>query len=129
MEEYLETIVTVLIGLGAFLISALRKKKASGTKSVENGEKLQLIEEDNNEVYEPFSEYKKVNNITNSQNSNEHVIHHKNEIGDENHQVNEISDQNNTPNNLRKTLKQKTKRRFNARKAIIYSTIIDKKYS
>ncbi len=127
MEGYLETIVTVLIGLGAVLISALNKKKESGAPSGEPGEELQYIEEVDD--YPISASFEKEPNEKNKIVYSENNHNEKEKVNNIYQSERTVVNQNKLQDKDKKPLKQSAKYKFNARKAIIYSTIINRKYS
>ncbi|PLX17869.1 MAG: hypothetical protein C0599_13140 [Salinivirgaceae bacterium] len=144
MEDYLETIITIIIGLGAFLISALRKKKPNVEKSdsfLENwveGEDSPFEAEITNEDEDDFDEssgsdkdiYEKYNQ-TESEFLKQTAMRETTSINDPPGQT--LFDQNISEKSesetyfLKEQKKAKKKVKFDGKKAIIYSEIINRK--
>ncbi|WP_462281712.1 hypothetical protein [Salinivirga cyanobacteriivorans] len=141
MEEFLETIITVLIGLGAFLISAFRKRKSTKESNpAENNEVNEFFsdEEDeyiNSENYIFTSEEEENIKMADSVNSKEDSAMPEEFSANDPPEKEKQRPEKllyNSPEKHSKSkavLKQSRKQGFNARKAIIYATIINRKYS
>ncbi len=141
MEDFLETIITVLIGLGVFLISAFRKRKsAKGTNAAEDQEINDFFSDEKDQYYTDEADMataveENKYNMSDSENKKE------NTVMPEEFSANDPPDQEkrnpvrtlyNSPgkNSKSKAVMQQSKKQgFNARKAIIYATIINRKYS
>lgn len=126
MEEYIETIITILIGLGALLISAVRKKREPQSVAVQFDDSDSMFDADNqgleSEMHEQVSENgdnNKFNNTINNQAmSKDFASINDPPIGEESTAT--LSGNG----NIRKILGQP----FNARRAIIYHEIINRKH-
>jgi|SRR6056297_1402267 len=141
MEEFLETIITVLIGLGAFLISAFRKRKNTKESNPAENREINDFFSDEEDEYNHTEDYifnsEKEENMkmTDPENSKEDTAMPEefsaNDPPEKEKQRPEKTSYN-FPEKYSKSkavLKQSRKQGFNARKAIIYATIINRKYS
>ena len=141
MEEFLETIITVLIGLGALLISAFRKRKSpKETNAADNQEINDFFSEEEDQNYtddDTVARYaeKKGLNISAPENIKESTAMPEefsaNDPPKKEKQRPEKTLYNSPAKHSKSkaVLKQSRKHGFNARKAIIYATIINRKYS
>lgn len=140
MEEFLETIITVLIGLGALLISAFRKRKSpKETNAADNQEINDFFSEEEDQYYTdedmaaPHAE-KNGLNISGLENIKESTaMPEEFSANDPPKKEKQRPEKTlyNSPEKHSKSkavLKQSKKQGFNARKAIIYATIINRKY-
>lgn len=138
MEDYIETLITVLIGLGAFLISALRKKRPKEENTNINSEIW--FEEENIDEKMSFEDVKSsnpneenvyANNNDDFINQKSTAMGNKTSINDPpeynlaGQKISEISE--NDTSNLMEQKNTKKKKAFDGKKAIIYSTIINRK--
>mgnify|MGYP006275156813 CR=1 FL=1 len=149
MEEFLETIITILVGLGAFLISALRKRKGTKPKTQtsyqteqdydfekeynpkEESYSFENADEEEEEVYKPLSEtWREELEENEDEYTGEEAPIEKETMFKEGESV--LNKSHYAPektNKKRAVLQQNSKHKFDARKAIIYATIINRKYS
>eukprot|EP01156_Anaeramoeba_ignava_P006922 Anaeramoba_ignava/a350012_24.p3 GENE.a350012_24~~a350012_24.p3 ORF type:complete len:130 (-),score=16.87 a350012_24:1045-1434(-) len=127
MEEYLETFITLLIGLAAFVISVLGKKK----KPNPVGNRSFDIE---------FSDIESTNNTVSENETKEDLNPKPFTIGFESSIQREAINKKHLENNSeilndiqhisnirRKSRKKKPRKWFDAKKAIIYSEIINRR--
>jgi predicted RND superfamily exporter protein len=144
MEDYLETLITIMIGLGAFLISVLRKKSSNEPKSdsilenwVESGDSpFEEQTAENSRVFfeEPLDSeneiYEKYNN-TDSEILKQTAMRETTSINDPPGQIlfdQKVSEKSEKEfYNLMEQKKTKKKMKFDGKKAIIYSAIINRK--
>ena len=140
MEDYLETIITIMIGLGAFLISVLGRKKPSKGESkpvIEDWFEQEGSDEENLNDYNVsekkidnnflFEEYESINSNVSKQTAMGETTSINDPPGQN------ISDQKIsklTENEFYNQMEQKRtkkKNKFDGKKAIIYSAIINRK--
>lgn len=130
MEEYLETFITLLIGLVVFLISALGKKK-NQKKASDRSYDIDFIDvEESNEEEAPIRNQNGVRSKPEpftvgfeSSTLNRNGINEQ--IGNRDNNFNDIQHVSLTP---RKRRVKKSRKWFDPKKAIIYSEILNRKY-
>jgi len=126
MEEYIETIITILIGLGALLISAVRKKGEPQSAAAQFDGADNLFGVDNqeaeSEILDQVFETEATNEFNNTINS-QAMSKNFASINDP-PTGDETSATLSGDGNIRKILGQP----FNARRAIIYHEIINRKH-
>ena len=140
MEDYLETIITILIGLGALLISALGRKKQSQGESKpviedwfeqEENDEVKVgdysISEENTVDNFLFEEYENINTNVSKQTAMGETTSINDPPGQNisDQKISEITE--NEIYNHMEQKKSKKKRKFDGKKAIIYSAIINRK--
>lgn len=147
MEDYLETIITILIGLGAFLISGLRKRKPTKEKTnsvlenwfadvTANNDEREINSINQNEEIPEEIETSEDILFEDRENENFEIL--KQTAMRETTSINDPPGQNlidqkifekkeKEIDNLKEQKKAKKKVKFDGRKAIIYSAIINRK--
>lgn len=125
MEDYLETIITILIGLGALLISVVRKKSVKQSPSNLGSHFDESIWDDE---YETNSNIKPKTHVS-VENEYENINKSKSIAMSEDQSS--INDPPVVKRKLKLPVDEPLKikpRRFNGKQAIIYNAIISRKY-
>jgi hypothetical protein len=136
MEDYLETIITILIGLGAFLISALRKRKPTEKKEKSAYEDYFDNDRRSEELGFEDDDLEDIETIIHDSDQTQILKHtamrEATSINDPPGQsLIDLKISDNSENeiyNLKEQKKARKKIAFDGKRAIIYSAIINRKH-